>query len=62
MQNDLCNDPKLYFMQNAKLNGSHLGEKKPWLTPEEQEKNLERYREMARQIIEEKLKEQNQSP
>ena len=60
--NDLCNNPKLYFMQNKGLNESHLGEKKPGLTPEQQEKNLKRYWELARQIVEEKNKEYNQSP
>ena len=60
--NDLCNDPRLYFMQNKKLNESHLGEDKPGLTQEQLDRNIEKYKELARQIIGEKNKEYNQSP
>ena len=46
-------------MQNKKLNESHLGEDKPGLSQEQRDRNIEKYKELAQQIIEEKNKEYN---
>ena len=49
--NDLCNDPVLYFMQNRVLNQSHLGEQKIGLSPEQIARNIQKYLELADEII-----------